>query len=88
MMKESFDYTEQQLKDLIRNSMLITAVMFIVAGVAIGIAAICGFTKKFRALGLICCIVTTICTSITVLGLIVGLILTYMYATTKPCFQS
>ena len=85
---ESMGYTEQQFTDLIRNSMLVTSWMFIVAGVCMGISAICGFTKKVYVLGLICCILAIVCTMVTILGLIVGIILTYMYATTKPCFTS
>jgi len=88
MMSDTAGYTEQQVIDLMRSSLLATSLMFIIGGAAMAIAAICGFTKKLRALGLICCIVATICTSITLLGLFVGLILTYMYATTKPCFTS
>ena len=85
---EDAGYTEQQFIDLIKSSMAATAIMFIVAGACMGVAAICGFTKKMYVLGLVCCIVAIVCTMVTVLGLIVGIILTYMYATTKPCFTS
>ena len=85
---EDAGYTEQQFIDLIKSSMAATAIMFIVAGACMGVAAICGFTKKMYVLGLVCCIVAIVCTMVTVLGLIVGIILTYMYATTTPCFTS
>ena len=88
MMSETAGYTEEQFIDMLRTTMKTTAIMFIVGGAAMAIAAVCGFTKKLRVVGLICCIVATICTAITLLGLFVGLLLTYLYATTKPCFTS
>lgn len=88
LMMDAGGYTEQQVIDLIKSSMIMAGLAFIVAGASMGIAAICGFTKKVYVLGLICCIVATICTSITVLGLFFGLLMTFLYASTKHCFNS
>ena len=83
---ESLGYTEQQLEDVIRMSIISSGVIFILSGIALGISATCGFTKKMWILGFVCCIIATVLTATTILGLIVGIIMSHLYHTTKPCF--
>ena len=74
---EDMGYTEQWFLDTIRQYLVIFSVMFIVAGVGAAIAAVCAFAKKCWAIGLIACIVVTITTSTTFIGLIIDMIYTY-----------
>ena len=80
-------YTEQWLIDTMKTAIIGMSVAYIIGGAFLATAAVCGFTKKGWAIGLICCIFATILTSVTVLGLIVGIIMTYLYHTTKPSFS-
>ena len=79
-------YTEDQFVDLIKTVLVWIAAGSIICGAAMAVAAVCGFTRKLWVLGFICCIIATVLSSASLLGLIVGIIVTYMYYTTKPCF--
>ena len=81
---EDAGISADEVVNYVKNFITGFAVIFIVAGIANAVSAVCGFTKKLWALGLIGCIVATI---FTLTGPIVGIIFTYLYATTKPAFN-
>ena len=85
---EDLGYTEQWLLDTIKQYLQIFAIMTIVAGVALAASAVCAFTRKLWVVGLIGCIIATLTSVTTLFGLIFGIIITYMYCTTKSSFQS
>lgn len=85
---QDMGYSEQWLIDTMKQYLTIFAVMMIISGAAVAVSAVCAFTKKMWALGLIGCVIATVMSSATFLGLIVGIIATYMYCTTKSCFQN
>lgn len=78
--------TVDQFFDVIRSTMNAIGIMFIIGALTGAVLAVCGFTKKMYILGLIACILMTVMTASTILGLIVGIIITYLYTTTKPEF--
>ena len=86
-MVEDYGYDEAWLVDLLRTTLLALGVTSLIAGIAAAVSAVCGFTKKYWFLGVLGCAIATIMTATTILGIIVGIIVTYLYYTTKPCFQ-
>ena len=79
---------EQETEDFLKTIITATAIANIVMGALVGVAAFCSFAKKNWTIGLVCCIIATIISSMSIFGLIVGIIVTYLYSTTKPCFQA
>ncbi len=71
----------------IRDILNFVGISFLVAGIAAAVPAVCGFIKKGRVFGIIGCIIVTLFTATTLLGLIVGIIITVMYAGCKPAFK-
>ena len=78
--------TVKELKDMMAGLLVIIGWLFLISGITGVVGAVCGFTKKLYALGLICYIVATVVTAITVIGLIIGIILTVLYSTSKTEF--
>ena len=84
---EDAGISADEVVSTLKSILTVFGVSFLVGGIAAALPAVCGFTKKLWALGLIGCIVVTIFTATTLIGLIVGIIFTYLYATTKPAFN-
>ena len=78
---------EQETEDYIRTLLIVSSIVSIVMGVLIGVSSYCSFAKRKWKIGLVCCIIATIIASMTIYGLVIGVIVTYLYSTTKPCFQ-
>ena len=84
----TMNMSEQETEDFMKTMILASAIANIVMGALVGVAAYCSFAKKKWTIGLVCCIIATIISSMSIIGLIVGIIVTYLYSTTRPCFQS
>ena len=80
-------YTEDELKDLFRTVYLATGAIYLLTGICLAIAAICGFKKKKYGLGLACCIIATVLSINSLFGLIIGIIVIIQYTKTKPIFS-
>lgn len=80
-------YTEQEFKDIIRSVLVVLSSMFLVGGIMTAVGAVCGFTRKYWALGLVAFIVATLSTAMTLVGLVIGILVVYFYYTTKSCFD-
>lgn len=85
---KTFGMDEQQTEDFIRNVTIVSSIISIVMGALIGVATYCSFSKKKWKLGLVCLIIATVLAASSIFGLIVGIIVSYLYGTTKPCFQA
>ena len=84
----TMNMSEQETEDFLRTMTIVSAVANIVMGALVGVAAYCSFAKKKWTVGLVCCIIATIISSVSIFGLVIGVIVTYLYSTTKPCFQA
>ena len=84
---ESMGYSEDDVKDLMRYSVMSSGIIYTVTGVCLGIASACGFTRKMWMLGFVCCIIATVVSVTSIFGLIIGIIVTHYYHTTKPLFS-
>ena len=84
----TMNMNEQETEDFLRTMTIVSAAANIAMGALVGVAAYCSFKKVKWTIGLVCCIIATIISSMSIFGLIVGIIVTYLYSTTKPCFQS
>ena len=85
---QMFGMNEQETEDFIRTMTIVTSIMSLVMGALIGVGSYCSFSKKKWKLGLICLIIATVLASSSIFGLVIGVIVTYLYSTTKPCFQA
>ena len=81
-------YSEQELYDIFKTSIMASAITYLVSGVFMVVSAICGFMKKYWTIGFICCIFATILSISGFVGLIIGIIVTYLYYTTRSCFEN
>ena len=79
-------YTESETEDVMRMSMISSAVIYIIAGTCLAIASFCGFKRKMWVLGLVCCIIATMLTFTSIIGAIVGIIVIIQYHKAKPLF--
>lgn len=84
---QSAGFDAQQALDLCVSIAKFVAISFLLGGIFGAVGAVCGFTKKMYVLGLIMYILMTVVTCWTVFGLIIGIIATVRFATTKPCFS-
>lgn len=83
MKDAGYDNPEGFMRDILK----FTGISFLVAGIAAAVPAVCGFIKKGRVFGIIGCVVVTVFTSTTLIGLVVGIIITVLYAGCKPAFR-
>ena len=85
---DNIGMNEQETEDYLRTMSLVTAICNIVVGALVGVSAFCSFSRKHWMAGLVCGILATIVSSMTIIGLIIGVIAVCLYSTTKPCFSS
>lgn len=83
---EQRGWTEQQTIDYLKTILNLFGYITIAAGVAGIIAAILGFIKKLWIVILLMYIVMTLCTAVTVVGVIVGIVMIILLVKSKPCF--
>ena len=79
-------YTEDQIIEMMKTSLIASGAVYTITGVCLAIASACGFTKKMYTVGLICCIIATVLSITSIIGLIIGIIVTIKYSKTKPVF--
>ena len=79
-------YTESETEEVIRMSTISSAIVYVLSGISLGIASVCGFKRKMWTLGFVCCIIATFLTCTSIIGAIVGIIVTIQYHKTKPLF--
>ena len=80
--------TEQDAKNLILNTLNGIGVYYIIVGAMLGVAAYCSIAKKLFVLGFVLCIIATVLSLPSILGLIIGIIVCVMYYKSKPVFTS
>jgi hypothetical protein len=86
--RDLYGWDEAQTIDMFRSTLGWLGYYMIGAGVVGIIGCVCGIMKKFWALGLIMYIIATVMMAMTIIGLIVGVLVTYYYSTTKPVFTN
>ena len=84
---KTFSTDAQGAEEIFRIMTIVMSILYIVIGALIGVGAFCSFKMVKWKLGLVCLIVATVIATISGFGLIIGIIATYLYSTTKPCFQ-